>query len=410
MKEYILKPITTPPTVALTPNPDKSAVARNLPPRQPLPTAVIDPAKPVLKLGLDVHLEFIMAVPQKDHASPHAPRKFTRAQLVAQVRKWVAEGFQVFCVQESCGLDSAASGFFRSLADWIPPRPGFSGVLRIGFRCIRVFQESCGLDSAESRLLGSRRSRLFPESGVFWGFLGRNPPCPAFWEGFYPGHGRVRTFGEDFFPHTAVGGVFKRHFLPDTTVSGCGVQLDMVHVAQPSTAAGSGSVSLPGPTVHWLRAARRRWNPQARTPALRFCPAVIGTVSSCTPQGGVLEGRKGAWRADGAADPLVRQRHRESGHLPPSRSKASAVRDKVSGLLACHFRSRSLPSFFSAQIIRCIWTTRNSPGLSRCSNSRNASVTDWSPFKWQTVTHCLLRHCSTVKNPCAIIKERALAA
>jgi len=104
MKEYILKPITTPPTVALTANPDKSAVARNLPPRQPLPTAVIDPAKPVLKLGLDVHLEFIMAVAQKDHASPHAPRKFTREQLVAQVRKWVAEGFQVFCVQESCGF------------------------------------------------------------------------------------------------------------------------------------------------------------------------------------------------------------------------------------------------------------------------------------------------------------------
>jgi len=71
---------------------------------KPLPTAVIDPAKPVLKLGLDVHLEFIMAVAQKDHASPHAPRKFTRAQLVAQVRKWVAEGFQVFCVQESCGF------------------------------------------------------------------------------------------------------------------------------------------------------------------------------------------------------------------------------------------------------------------------------------------------------------------
>ncbi len=58
----------------------------------------------MLKLGLDVHLEFIMAVAQKDHANPHAPRKFTRAQLVAQVRKWVAEGFQVFCVQESCGF------------------------------------------------------------------------------------------------------------------------------------------------------------------------------------------------------------------------------------------------------------------------------------------------------------------
>jgi hypothetical protein len=81
MKTYILKPITTRPTVALTPNPDKPAVVRIIPPRQPLPTAVIDPAKPLLKLGLDVHLEFIMAVAQKDHANPHAPRKFTREQL-----------------------------------------------------------------------------------------------------------------------------------------------------------------------------------------------------------------------------------------------------------------------------------------------------------------------------------------
>ena len=36
------------------------------------------PAKPMLKLGLDVHLEFIMAVAQKDHANPYAPRKFSR--------------------------------------------------------------------------------------------------------------------------------------------------------------------------------------------------------------------------------------------------------------------------------------------------------------------------------------------
>jgi transposase len=69
-----------------------------------LPTARIDPTKPLLKLGLDVHLEFIMAVAQKDHASPHAPRKFAREELVAQVKRWVGEGFQVFCVQESCGF------------------------------------------------------------------------------------------------------------------------------------------------------------------------------------------------------------------------------------------------------------------------------------------------------------------
>ena len=104
MKEYILKPTMTRPTVTLTPTADKPAVVKIIPPRQPLPTAVIDPAKPMLKLGLDVHLEFIMAVAQKDHANPHAPRKFTRPQLVTQVQKWVAEGFQVFCVQESCGF------------------------------------------------------------------------------------------------------------------------------------------------------------------------------------------------------------------------------------------------------------------------------------------------------------------
>jgi transposase len=104
MKEYILKPIMTPQTVSLSTSFDKPATIKIIPPRQPLPTAVIDPGKPLLKLGLDVHLEFIMAVAQKDHANPHAPRKFTRDPLVAQVKKWVAEGFQVFCVQESCGF------------------------------------------------------------------------------------------------------------------------------------------------------------------------------------------------------------------------------------------------------------------------------------------------------------------
>ena len=104
MKEYILKPIMTPATLNLASPADKPVVARPVPPRQPLPTAVIDPARPMLKLGLDVHLEFIMVVAQKDHAQPHAPRQFRREELVAQVRKWVAEGFQVFGVEESCGF------------------------------------------------------------------------------------------------------------------------------------------------------------------------------------------------------------------------------------------------------------------------------------------------------------------
>ena len=58
----------------------------------------------MLKLGLDVHLEFIMAVAQRGHGSPQAPRKFTPGQLVEQVRKWVAEGLAVYGVQESCGF------------------------------------------------------------------------------------------------------------------------------------------------------------------------------------------------------------------------------------------------------------------------------------------------------------------
>ena len=87
MKEYILKPTMTRPTLKLTPALDKPATVRMVPPRQPLPTAVIDPAGPQLKPGLDVHLEFIMAVAQQDHANPLAPRQFTRAALVAQAHK-----------------------------------------------------------------------------------------------------------------------------------------------------------------------------------------------------------------------------------------------------------------------------------------------------------------------------------
>lgn len=104
MKEYILKPNMTLSTLSTSPLADKPAVARSPAPRQPLPAAVIAPNQPLLKLGLDVHLEFIMAVAQRDHASPLAPRKFSRDELVAQVKKWNAEGFQIFCVQESCGF------------------------------------------------------------------------------------------------------------------------------------------------------------------------------------------------------------------------------------------------------------------------------------------------------------------
>jgi transposase len=103
MKTYILKPTMTSATLSPTSTPDKPAPLA-LPPRQPLPRPVVDPAKPMLKLGLDVHLEFIMGVVQRAHSLPQAPRRFTRPQLIEQVKRWVAEGFQVFCVQESCGF------------------------------------------------------------------------------------------------------------------------------------------------------------------------------------------------------------------------------------------------------------------------------------------------------------------
>src|ERR1022692_2780237 len=100
MKTYLIKPIMTPTTVT-------TALAAHkpvMPPAQPLPTPVLHPDQPTLKLGLDVHLDFLMAVAQRGHLSPQAPRKFTPDQLVEQVGKWVAEGLAVYCVQESCGF------------------------------------------------------------------------------------------------------------------------------------------------------------------------------------------------------------------------------------------------------------------------------------------------------------------
>jgi hypothetical protein len=120
MKTYILKPIMTPPTVALTPASDKPAVEKIIPPRQPLPTAVIDPGKPMLKLGLDVHLEFIMAVAQKDHANPHAPRKFTRDQLVTPSPRSKSGSPKV---SRSSACRKAAASALSSTANWWPPAP-----------------------------------------------------------------------------------------------------------------------------------------------------------------------------------------------------------------------------------------------------------------------------------------------
>ena len=51
-------------TLNRTPPADKPVVAHPVPLRQPLPTATLDPTKPLLILGLDVHLEFSRGVSQ----------------------------------------------------------------------------------------------------------------------------------------------------------------------------------------------------------------------------------------------------------------------------------------------------------------------------------------------------------
>lgn len=60
--------------------------------------------RPVLKLGLDVHLQWIVAVTQEGAQTPRSPRKFTRQELADHVRKQVEAGFEVWCVQEACGF------------------------------------------------------------------------------------------------------------------------------------------------------------------------------------------------------------------------------------------------------------------------------------------------------------------
>ena len=116
MKTYILNPTMTYNTVITSARSGKSArtivsppqpppaTVTVQPPRQPLPTPVVDPNKPILALGLDVHLEFIVTVGRRGHVAPKAPRRFSNPELVAYVRQAVADGFQVFCVQEACGF------------------------------------------------------------------------------------------------------------------------------------------------------------------------------------------------------------------------------------------------------------------------------------------------------------------
>jgi hypothetical protein len=87
MKTYLLRPFMTAATQSSSPAVGKPAV----PPKQPLLSPVVDPTRPRLCLGLDVHLKSIMAVAQRDHGGRRhrrsSPRpfgwggSFTREQI-----------------------------------------------------------------------------------------------------------------------------------------------------------------------------------------------------------------------------------------------------------------------------------------------------------------------------------------
>ena len=100
MKNYVLKPIMTTRTLPAAAPARKAPV----PPSRPLPRPVLYSDRTCIKLGLDVHLEFTMVVVQHGHSTASTPRKFTPPQLVEQVRQWIAQGFAVYTVQESCGF------------------------------------------------------------------------------------------------------------------------------------------------------------------------------------------------------------------------------------------------------------------------------------------------------------------
>lgn len=63
-----------------------------------------NPVRPVLKIGLDVHAAFYVAVVQSGHATPGAPRRFLPDAFAPWVRAQLRCGHEVHVVQEACGF------------------------------------------------------------------------------------------------------------------------------------------------------------------------------------------------------------------------------------------------------------------------------------------------------------------
>jgi len=61
-------------------------------------------AKIAVRIGMDVHLHQVVAVIRIGAKAFRAARQFTLPAMVAEVARLVAQGYQVHCVQESCGF------------------------------------------------------------------------------------------------------------------------------------------------------------------------------------------------------------------------------------------------------------------------------------------------------------------
>ena len=60
--------------------------------------------RPVLKVGLDVHLGDIVIVTQRDGSKLTGARKMDQIELLLFLAKKVQAGYEVHCVYEACGL------------------------------------------------------------------------------------------------------------------------------------------------------------------------------------------------------------------------------------------------------------------------------------------------------------------
>jgi len=66
----------------------------------------------IIKLGLDVHMQFYVVVAQHDHLLPKAPRRFAPAEFVPWVEGLLRRGHTVHVVYEACGF---GFGLYRQL-------------------------------------------------------------------------------------------------------------------------------------------------------------------------------------------------------------------------------------------------------------------------------------------------------